>query len=89
MATGVVIEATVLGIEDDLLGHRLIAVIVPAISDCNKNQILELCAERLPKYKLPGEIKLVRALPKSTSGKIDRTKCVELIKPKGHKNSLK
>ena len=89
LATGVVIEATVLGIEDDLLGHRLIAVIVPAISDCNKNQILELCAERLPKYKLPGEIKLVRALPKSTSGKIDRTKCVELIKPKGHKNSLK
>jgi long-chain acyl-CoA synthetase len=89
LETGVVIEAAVLGVEDDLLGHRLIAMVVPTAKDCTENQILALCDERLPKYKLPSEVKLVRALPKSPSGKIDRTKCVELIKLESHNIRLR
>jgi len=79
METGLVIEAVVLGVPDALLGHKLIAVAVPKNGDCIENLILGDCAERLPRYKLPSEVKLVRALPKSTSGKIDQTKCLRLV----------
>jgi long-chain acyl-CoA synthetase len=79
METGLVIEAAVLGIPDELLGHKLVAVVTPKNEDFNTDQILCICSEKLPRYKLPGEINLVRALPKNTSGKIDRTRCLELM----------
>ena len=79
METGLVTETIVLGITDDLLGHKLIAIVVSKNGDCPANQILSECAQRLPKYKLPSQIKLVRALPKSTNGKIDQTKCLDIV----------
>ena len=79
METELVMEAAVLGVTDALLGHKLIAVASPKSKALTENQILSRCAERLPAYKVPSRIRLVPALPKSTSGKIDRTKCLELI----------
>ena len=79
METGLVIEAAVFGIPDTLLGHKLIAIAAPTNGDCSENLILGECAERLPRYKLPGQVKLVQALPKSASGKIDRPRCLKLI----------
>jgi long-chain acyl-CoA synthetase len=80
MDTGLVVEATVIGVPDKLLGQRLVAVATPKHRDCSENQVLQSCAERLPKYKLPAKIKFVRALPKNITGKIDRVKCVELFR---------
>lgn len=80
METELVIEAAVLGIPDELLGHKLIAIVTPKSEDCSSKQLLSLSAEKLPRYKLPGEIHLVRALPKSTSGKVDRNKCLDLVR---------
>jgi len=79
METELVIEATVIGIPDDLLGHKLVALLTPKNEDCSENEILSHCAEKMPKHKLPGEVKMVRSLPKSVSGKIDRAKCLELV----------
>ena len=79
MDTGLVVEATVIGIPDKILGHRLVAVAIPKNRDCSENQVLSNCAERLPKYKLPSKIKFARALPKNITGKIDRGKCIELF----------
>ena len=79
MDTGLVVEATVIGIPDKLLGHRLLAVAIPKNRDCSENRILSSCAEKLPKYKLPSKVKFVRTLPKNITGKIDRGKCVELF----------
>ena len=76
METEMLIEVTVLGIKDELLGNKLKAVAVPKDSDCIENIILQRCSEKLPAYKLPAEIKFVQSLPKSMSGKIDRTKCL-------------
>lgn len=77
MATGLVVETAVIGIPDELLGNKLTALIVKKDENITENQIMSSCADKLPKYKLPGSIKFIRALPKSTSGKIDRTKCLE------------
>ena len=78
--TQLVIEALVLGVRDKLLGHKLIAVVTPKNGRCREGEVLGRCAEKLPKYKLPSEIKFVRALPKSSSGKIDRSACLEIAR---------
>ena len=79
MNTELIIEAVVLGIPDKLLGNKLIAIVSPISNGIIDREILAKCAERLPKYKLPSEIKLIRSLPKKASGKIDKNKCLELI----------
>jgi len=78
MATELVIETAVIGVPDELLGNKLIALAALRNGTSSKNKIMKLCADILPKYKLPSFIKLVRSLPKNTNGKIDRTKCLEI-----------
>jgi long-chain acyl-CoA synthetase len=80
MASGELVETAVLGVPDDLMGHKLIAFVVAKTDEYSQKEILSFCARKLPKQKLPGEVKSVRALPKSASGKIDRTKCMDLLK---------
>ncbi len=79
MESELLIEATVLGIKDDLLGNKLKAVAVPIEGDCNENQLFQKCSEKLPSYKLPSEIKFVQTLPKNMSGKIDKKKCLQFF----------
>jgi long-chain acyl-CoA synthetase len=79
MGTQLAIEAVVLGQPDALLGHRLVALACPKNGDCSESLILNECLKRLPRYKVPSEVKLLRSLPKNTSGKIDRARCLELF----------
>ncbi|MBW2002198.1 MAG: acyl--CoA ligase [Deltaproteobacteria bacterium] len=78
LASGLVVEAVVLGIPDKLLGHKLVALATPKNEGYSKNSILGYCAQTLPKYKVPGSVRLLRALPKNSIGKIDRSKCMEM-----------
>jgi long-chain acyl-CoA synthetase len=80
MASGMLLETVVVGLPDGLLGHRLVTLAVPIAADLNESTLLSYCAERLPKFKLPSEVKLIRALPKNANGKIDRARCLELLK---------
>lgn len=79
METGIVVETVVLGIPDELLGNKLIAVVSPIDMKTTQNHILESCAIKLPRYKLPTEIKIVKSLPKYPSGKINKEKCKYFI----------
>jgi len=79
MASGQLIEATVLGIPDSLLGYKLVALVAPKNKNCEESKLLNHCAENLPKYKLPGEIRFIPQLPSHPSGKIDREKCLEML----------
>jgi long-chain acyl-CoA synthetase len=80
LGSSMLLEALVLGMPDDLLGHKLVALAVPRNDDSNVKELLANCAGKLPKYKLPSEVKFVQALPKSANGKIDRMKCLELLR---------
>jgi acyl-CoA synthetase (AMP-forming)/AMP-acid ligase II len=80
IATGLVIECVVLGVPDELAGHRLVAVVVPADGETVAQEILLHCSKRLPRHKLPNEIRFVRSLPKNSSGKIDREACLGLLR---------
>jgi acyl-CoA synthetase (AMP-forming)/AMP-acid ligase II len=79
LATGLSVEAAVLGLQDELLGNKLMALVVPLNGDASGAGILEKCSSLLPKYKLPSEIKLVRSLPKNANGKVDRNRCIKML----------
>jgi acyl-CoA synthetase (AMP-forming)/AMP-acid ligase II len=83
MESGHVIEAAVLGVEDELLGSRLCALVAPADGndcECLPKTLLQACAVALPRFKLPAEIRTLRSLPKNDNGKVDRLKCLSLFK---------
>jgi len=79
MESNLFVEVVVVGIPDELLGNRLVTVAVPTNHDSSEKEILAYCAGRLPKQKVPSEVRFVRTLPKKASGKIDRAKCRQLI----------
>jgi len=79
METDLVVESAVIGVKDDLLGNKLIALATPKNKNTDESMILSKCSHLLPKYKMPTEIKLVNMLPKNANSKIDKNKCAALI----------
>jgi acyl-CoA synthetase (AMP-forming)/AMP-acid ligase II len=66
-------EAAVVAIPDDLIGNRLAAFIVTLEGkDLTIKDLQGFCSERLPRYMIPELIKFRDALPKTSTGKIDR-----------------
>jgi acyl-CoA synthetase (AMP-forming)/AMP-acid ligase II len=80
METGLLTEVVILGMPDELLGKRLVALMTPKDGNCSVEQITNYCARRLPKFQVPSEFKIVRGLPNNRNGKIDVPKCFELAK---------
>ena len=76
--SGQAVECIIFGIEDAILGHRLAGLVVPIreSSETSRN-ILDYCNQKLPKYKLPASLLMVRTIPKNSSGKPDRLKSLE------------
>ncbi len=87
LATQLVVEASVVGIPDSLLGTRMAALVVLLNGDVSITTIMEKCAGTLPKYKLPSEIKVVRSLPKNANGKVDKKRCMEILTKENLANS--
>jgi acyl-CoA synthetase (AMP-forming)/AMP-acid ligase II len=79
MESGLIVEVAVLGKPDQLKGNSLVAVAVPIRDNCEASDVLDYCAAKLPRFKLPDRIVFLRALPKKPTGKIDRAKCKEVI----------
>jgi len=64
-------ECAVIGVPDELLGDRLRAfVVLKADGALDANGLGLFLKERLPAYKIPGQIDLRAELPKNESGKI-------------------
>lgn len=77
-ATDLIVETAVIGLPDPLLGTRLVALVVPRSGCCEAGTLLEKCANGLPGHKRPRGIIVARALPKNSSGKIDRDRCARI-----------
>jgi long-chain acyl-CoA synthetase len=75
MATALLLEVAVLGVDDVLLGKRLVALAVPLSRETSASGLLALCLAQLPRHKLPAEVRFVESLPKYASSKIDRAGC--------------
>ena len=79
IATDLLVEASVVGLPDDLLGNKLVALAVPLNGDHSKDLILQKCSQVLPKYKLPTDIISVKSIPKNANGKIDKKECIKVV----------
>jgi O-succinylbenzoate-CoA ligase len=68
-----VLEAAVIGRPDDVLGEVVVAyVVLRPEAEVTVDELHELCASQLAKYKLPVLIELLDELPKNPVGKIDK-----------------
>jgi acyl-CoA synthetase (AMP-forming)/AMP-acid ligase II len=66
-------EAVVLGIEDEKLGQKIVALVrCIGGSDISCHGIYQWCSKNLENKKLPKDIKIVERIPKNTIGKINR-----------------
>ncbi len=66
-------EVAVIGIEDKLLGESIKAYVVPIPgSELNPKSLQLYCRKNLAQYKIPKSIEFVDALPKTSSGKVQR-----------------
>ena len=79
-----VAECAVAGVPDELLGQAIVAFVVrepgEAGASLTDRTIKKACFERLPRFKMPAEVRFVDALPRSDRGKILRS---ELVRPAG------
>lgn len=67
-------EAVVVAIPDDIVGNRIKAVIVPMEGDeLNAKELQQECSRRLPHYMVPEIIEFLEELPKTSTGKVNRT----------------
>jgi len=68
-----VVDAAVVGVDDEEWGERLIAVVVRE-RDATQEELIAHCRERLTAYKAPKEIRFVDVLPRNAAGKLLRPK---------------
>jgi acyl-CoA synthetase (AMP-forming)/AMP-acid ligase II len=67
-------EAAVLPVPDELLGSRLWAVITADGADnLTRENVLDHCRRWLPSYMVPDIVEFREALPRTSTGKVDRT----------------
>lgn len=68
--TGVA-ELAVVGVEDERLGERLVAVVVPT-DGFDDDRFLRWARDRVAGYRRPAQVVVVDALPRGSNGKLDR-----------------
>jgi amino acid adenylation domain-containing protein len=70
-----VAECAVVAIPDELVTNRLEAYVVLR-NEASKAELLASCAERVPAYMVPGELRFADTLPRTSTGKVDRRSLV-------------
>jgi acyl-coenzyme A synthetase/AMP-(fatty) acid ligase len=54
--------------------QRLVAVVVPSDPALSVLDVKRHCADRLPRYMIPSDVRLVLELPRTSNGKADRVR---------------
>jgi amino acid adenylation domain-containing protein len=73
-----VLECAVLAVPDPLVTNRIHAFVV-ARDGLTERDVVRLCGQRIPHYMVPERVELVDALPKTSTGKVDRRALESLV----------
>lgn len=76
-------DVAVVGIEDEVYGQKLAAIIVLAENEDNLTleDLKHWAVEKMPKYLIPSSLKLMQELPKNHMGKVNKKELVKLAFP--------
>jgi len=68
-----VADAAVVGVDDDEMGQRLAAFVVPASTgDLSAEEVKEHVRSHLARYKVPRDVEFVEEIPRTPTGKVVR-----------------
>jgi amino acid adenylation domain-containing protein len=71
-------EAAVVAIPDDEIGNAIKAVVVAKEGhQVSWGELEHFCSQRIPKYMIPGMFEFRTTLPKTSTGKVDKTALVK------------
>jgi len=71
-------EAAVVAIPDELVGNKIKAIVAPhETQELKIAELQQFCGTRVPKYMIPEMIEFLEALPKTSTGKIDRVRLAQ------------
>ncbi|MGA3121924.1 MAG: amino acid adenylation domain-containing protein [Polyangiaceae bacterium] len=59
--------------------QQLVAVAVPSDPALSVLEVKRHCADRLPRYMIPSDVRLVEGLPRTSNGKVDRVRTREAM----------
>jgi acyl-CoA synthetase (AMP-forming)/AMP-acid ligase II len=66
-----VLECAVIGVKDEMMGEAIKAFVVPVEKGrIDEERLIRLCKGRLPPYKVPKHVEIVRSMPRTEAGKI-------------------
>jgi amino acid adenylation domain-containing protein len=78
-------EAAVLPLADELLGSRLRAVVrADGVGSLTREKVLDHCRQWLPSYMVPDIVEFREALPRTSTGKVDRASLAREEPQPGH-----
>jgi acyl-CoA synthetase (AMP-forming)/AMP-acid ligase II len=73
-------SAAVLGISDDRLGQRVVAVVeLEQDAETTVADIYDFCRQRLARYKVPETIKIVTTLPRNAMNKVIKPRLIPMF----------
>jgi acyl-CoA synthetase (AMP-forming)/AMP-acid ligase II len=80
-ATGRVLEAVAIGIDDEALGQRVVLVVTPVDADrFDSDALIAVLRQQLPLYMVPSVV-VWKEIPRSPNGKYDRGHLCEVLGP--------
>jgi len=70
-----VLEAVAWAVPDPKAGHRIVVTVIPRSGGpLERNELHNVCVERLPNYMVPEQFEIRAELPRTSTGKVDRNR---------------
>jgi bile acid-coenzyme A ligase len=78
-----VLDAAVIGVEDDRLGETVVAVVVPSGQQVDTREIRDFARDRLARHKVPRNVIISNHVPRAGTGKLNHGVLADMVRDCG------